>query len=185
MAKRKSKKRRKATKRRGLTVGIKQGRSRKARRKSGFNRSLDTLKSALIASVGMRAGSGFVYGLMRKNNYDFPMSRVILPSVVAVAAGQGYIPVDGIFPVAVDQAFNGLVDTTDWLRNLMDWRFLDPKKPAANAPGQVAGASARQLVDTRNRINALNGTDYRRGLTVDASSMLAQAGFDDEGYRRE
>lgn len=194
------KKHRRAKRRHGLTLA-KSGTRRRTHRRSGF--SVDSWKTALVASAILRALSGLVFYMGRNQAAQaktakeaeatadlYKKLKIIVPAGVAIAAGRGMIPVQGLFPVAVDQTFNATVENFDFLKKIFDFRFLD--KDPQPKPGLTYGAlTPRSLAETRERLARSGSYNprvyetagvYRRGLSI-GNDMQNRTGMAN-GYRR-
>lgn len=160
-----------------------------ARARSGRAKSdgvkLDSWKKAGLASLVMRAGEGLVFYAARSAIKAKPLSEqektlktlsVAFPAAVAFFAKK--IPVEGLFPIAVDRTVNGVINMSDKLTEVFDMRFLDKKD--AQPKAVVAQSGVRRLQQTRAQIPYFNGR-----VSLDRSAAQNRSGaVSVEGYRR-
>lgn len=181
MARRKTKKRKphskkkKHAKKRGgaVTVGTRSGPVTHYSAKT----PLDSWKSAVMASALMRAGSGLLYYLMRSQKIDIPHVQTVVPATVAVLANNGIIPVPALFPVAVDQAVNTMINTSKTLRDIFEFRFMDKQTPKPVAGPTPQNMTVRQLARTRALLP--ESSTYRSGrVTTNAMNRTGMPGND-------
>lgn len=194
-------KRRRAKRRHGLTVAKSGVRRRSGAAKASY--SIEGWKNALIASGILRALSGLVFYMgrsqaaaaktpaeMEKIADLYKKLKIIVPAGVAIAAGRGMIPVQGLFPIAVDQTFNATVENFDFLKKIFDFRFLD--KDPTPKPG-FGAMTPRSLADTRARLemsgyfnpriqSGMASTYRRNGLSL--ADPQNRTGMSGDTYRR-
>lgn len=144
-------------------------------------RGIETTKHEIIASLGMRFAGGGVNYIVRRQGYDFPKVRIFFPLGVAIGAAQGWIPFGGeaLKTIAVDQTVNALIDTTDFLKRIFDWRFMDKATAQQPASTPTAGLSARSLAETRRAIDNMSGL-----VDVGNPRVYAINGVQDIPFRR-
>lgn len=174
------KKKKKGAKNRGalVTVGSRSGVS--TMRRSGAS-PIDSWKSAILSSALMRAGSGLFYYFTRTQKIDIPHVQTIIPATVAVLANNGIIPIPGLFPVAVDQAVNTMINTSKTLRDIFEFKFMDkqsgPKPVAGPTPQNM---TVRQLARTRAILPETSS--YRSGRV--SINAMNRTGMPSSDYQR-
>lgn len=130
-AKRKKTHHKKRTHKKSGLFASKAGR-RKTRRKSGGNLGLEGWKGALLASGLMRAVQGAVgyFAATQNMGQELPKVKMIVPAAIAFLAKNGVIPVPGMFPAAVASLVDSVVDNTQVLKDVFDFKFMSAKPKA-------------------------------------------------------
>lgn len=130
MAKRKkstrSKTKRKARKRSGLRVVSYAGKKKSARRRSGYRDPFQTLGSGFLTSGIIRAASGFAGYIAKSNNMgnELPKVKILVPAAITAGAYMGVLPAPYL-PAAIQATTDALVDNTEFLKDIFDFRFMD------------------------------------------------------------
>lgn len=137
---------------------------------------LETWKRAATASVLLRLMQGGAKWGIAKAGINFPALHIAVPAAVAFASARKMIDIPGLFPMAVDQTVNAVINHFPALKKAFDFEFGDtkPVKGYSQAMGAITPRSYR---DTMRAIEAKNGltlTDRSMsygGLSITDSQM--------------
>lgn len=150
-----------ARRRSGISVselGGKRRSRRKSPRKYGAmtvgGGGLDTWKRAATASVLLRLMQGGAKWGIAKAGINFPALSIAVPAAVAVASAKKMIDVPGLFPMAVDQTVNAIINHFPALKKAFDFDFSTTKAGYSQAMGAITPRSYR---DTMRAIEARSG----------------------------
>jgi len=156
---------RRAKRRSGITVS-ELGRARRrrpaARKRRGFGAitssggGLDTWRRAATASIILRILQGGAKWGIAKAGINFPSLSMAVPAVIAVAASRKMIDIPGLFPMAVDQTVNAIIDRFPALKKAFDFDFGDAK-PVKGYSQTLGAITPRSYRDTMRAIEARNG----------------------------
>ena len=148
-----------------------------ARKRSGYGAlttsggGLDSWKRAATASVVLRLLQGGAKWGIAKAGINFPSLAMAVPAVIAVAASRKMIDIPGLFPMAVDQTVNAIIDKFPALKKAFDFEFGDAK-PVKGYSQNMGAITPRSYRDTMRAIEARGGlsiTDQPRtysGLSI-------------------
>lgn len=140
-------KKKKAKKKSGLTIGanaMSGKKKHKAKKRSGhsFGSKRKSWKRALLASGIMRLASGGAAYLAQTQNLgqELPKVKILVPAAVAGLTYFDVIKSDDMFPAAVQAMVDAGVDNTKFLKDIFDFKFMNPKPAAPTAgPLRVVG----------------------------------------------
>lgn len=158
-----------ARRRSGISVselGGKRRSRRKSPRKYGAmtvgGGGLDTWKRAATASVLLRLMQGGAKWGIAKAGINFPALSIAVPAVVAVASAKKMIDVPGLFPMAVDQTVNAIINHFPALKKAFDFDF-DKKGFGYSQP--------RGAITPRSYRDTMRAIEARSGLSVTDQPM--------------
>jgi len=153
----------KARRRSGVSVselGGKRRSRRKSARKYGAmtvgGGGLETWKRAATASVLLRLMQGGAKWGIAKAGINFPALHIAVPAAVAFASARKMIDIPGLFPMAVDQTVNAVINHFPALKKAFDFEFGDTK-PTRGYSQAMGAITPRSYRDTMRAIEAKNG----------------------------
>ncbi len=145
--------------------------------------SLDSIKSIALATLILRVGSGFAFRFLKdkKTGEEYPKARILFPAAIAFMAHKGWIPIAGLFPVALAQTLNAFIENTPTIKDIVDLKFMDKERalPTAGMSPLMLAARRRQL---SNMSGIDDGTYSRNGLYL--AGMPSNEPYDRGGSKR-
>lgn len=142
---------------------------------------LETWKRAATASVILRLMQGAAKWGIAKAGINFPALSIAVPAGVAFASSRKMIDIPGLFPMAVDQTVNAIINHFPSLKKAFDFDFGDTK-PVKGYNQSMGAMTPRSYRDTMRAIEARSGLSVTGmplnygGLTV-TNNPLAYGGY--------
>lgn len=143
---------------------------------------LETWKRAGTASVILRLMRGAAKWGIAKAGINFPALSLAVPAAVAFASSRKMIDIPGMFPMAVDQTVNAIIDYFPSLKKAFDFEFGDTK-PVKGYSQTMGAITPRSYRDTMRAIEARNGLSVTNmpmnygGLSITDSQMPYSGGY--------
>lgn len=143
---------------------------------------LETWKRAATASVILRLMQGAAKWGVAKAGINFPALHIAVPAGVAFASSRKMIDIPGLFPMAVDQTVNAIINHFPSLKKAFDFDFGDTK-PVKGYAQSMGAMTPRSYRDTMRAIEARNGLSLTdrplnySGLSVTDRAMSYSGGY--------
>ena len=135
---------------------------------------LDSWKRAATASIILRLMRGAAKWGIAKAGINFPMLSIAVPAGVAFASSRNMIKIPGIFPMAVDQTVNALIDHFPALKKAADFDFASTKSGYDQPRGAITPRSYRdtmRAIEARNGLSVTNQPMTYNGLELTSEPM--------------